>query len=393
MAVGFIVTLPSAGRLAPPSIETLSAPVVVQAKVVDPPDVIVSGLAVKLSIVGGTGEAGLTVTVADRVTPPLAPEIVAVVVAVTEVVPSVKVRLVVPAATVRLAGTVTAAVLLESVTTDPPLGATELKVTVRVKGSPPTTLVGFTDSAASVGVGTSPGLISKSAVGPGELAPSTREPRVKLNVLVTGAVVIAKLALVAPAGTVTLAGTVAGAVGGGGWRVMIVAPLCAALRVTVPVAELPPTTLVGLTDNPDSSGGGGSNVRVALRLEPRMPEIVSPSVVFSGITLVFTVKLALVAPAGTVTLVGTVAATLLLDSVTTAPPLGAAPLKVTVPVTGLPPTTLVGLTDNAEIVGPSTGGVTTATPNLVTKPSPQSGKGSPSQKTSRAPGVVGKSAE
>src|SRR2546429_2323603 len=50
-------------------------------------------------------------------------------------------------------------------------------------------------------------------------------------------------------------------------------------------------------------------------------------------TLVLTVKVALVAPAGTVTLEGTVtAAVLLLESATCAPPAGAAPLNVTVPV-------------------------------------------------------------
>jgi len=42
---------------------------------------------------------------------------------------------------------------------------------------------------------------------------------------------------------------------------------------------------------------------------------------------------------------------LLLDSVTTAPPLGAAALKVTVPVEELPPTTVVGLTVTEESVG------------------------------------------
>ena len=66
--------------------------------------------------------------------------------------------------------------------------------------------------------------------------------------------------------------------------------------------------------------------------------------VFERTFCVLTVKFAEVAPAGTVTLPGTVATeVLLLDSVTTAPPLGAAPLRVTVPVELLPPLTLVGL--------------------------------------------------
>ena len=54
-------------------------------------------------------------------------------------------------------------------------------------------------------------------------------------------------------------------------------------------------------------------------------------------------KVAVVPPAGTVTLDGTVATpVLLLDSDTTAPPLGAGPLSVTVPVEELPPVTVDG---------------------------------------------------
>jgi len=66
--------------------------------------------------------------------------------------------------------------------------------------------------------------------------------------------------------------------------------------------------------------------------------------------LVLTVKAALVAPAGTVTLEGTLAAAvLLLESVTCAPPAGAGPLNVTVPVEDcVPPITLVGLSVNEE---------------------------------------------
>jgi hypothetical protein len=61
------------------------------------------------------------------------------------------------------------------------------------------------------------------------------------------------------------------------------------------------------------------------------------------VKLVLTWKVACVAPALTVTEAGTVAAAvLLLDRLTTAPPGGAAPFNVTVPVEELPPTTDVG---------------------------------------------------
>jgi hypothetical protein len=54
--------------------------------------------------------------------------------------------------------------------------------------------------------------------------------------------------------------------------------------------------------------------------------------------LVETVKVAVMAPAGTVTLAGTLAtAELLLESETTAPPGGAARPSVTLPVAGFPP--------------------------------------------------------
>src|SRR3989441_12848572 len=68
--------------------------------------------------------------------------------------------------------------------------------------------------------------------------------------------------------------------------------------------------------------------------------------------LALTVKDAVVPPAGTVTLDGTVAApVLLLDRLTTAPPLGAAALSVTVPVEELPPVTVDGLRVSEESVG------------------------------------------
>ena len=67
--------------------------------------------------------------------------------------------------------------------------------------------------------------------------------------------------------------------------------------------------------------------------------------------LVLRLKPALVPPAGTVTPEGTTAAGSLLESVTCAPPAGAGAFSVTVPVEGLPPVTLVGLTVSDETIG------------------------------------------
>ena len=76
---------------------------------------------------------------------------------------------------------------------------------------------------------------------------------------------------------------------------------------------------------------------------------------------VFTVKVALVAPAGTVTLEGTLAAPLLLESRTCAPPAGAGPLSVTVPVEDcVPPITLVGFSVSEETVGSGGGDTVSA---------------------------------
>ena len=72
--------------------------------------------------------------------------------------------------------------------------------------------------------------------------------------------------------------------------------------------------------------------------------------------LVLTVKGALLPPAGTVTLGGTVAAGALLERYTVAP-LVAGPLSVTVPVDEVPPVMLDGLTPTDKSVGDSGGGL------------------------------------
>jgi hypothetical protein len=71
-----------------------------------------------------------------------------------------------------------------------------------------------------------------------------------------------------------------------------------------------------------------------------------------GTTEVLTVKVALVAPAGTVKLEGTAATVLSVDSRTNAPPGGAGPLSVTTPMGDCaPPTTLIGVNVRDETVG------------------------------------------
>ena len=69
--------------------------------------------------------------------------------------------------------------------------------------------------------------------------------------------------------------------------------------------------------------------------------------------VVVTVNVALELPAATVTLRGTVAAALLLDSDTTMPPVGAAPFSVTVPCDVLPPVTVVGFSVTEDNATPS----------------------------------------
>src|SRR5689334_4732019 len=76
---------------------------------------------------------------------------------------------------------------------------------------------------------------------------------------------------------------------------------------------------------------------------------------------VVTPKLAVDAPAASVTLAGTAATDgLALLRLTTAPPLGAPAVNVIVPCAALPPTTEIGLTLTAERVGGDGGGVEAA---------------------------------
>jgi hypothetical protein len=164
----------------------------------------------------------------------------------------------------------------------------------------------------------------------------------------TGLVVIVNVAVVCPVDTLTLAGTCA-ALELLLDRVTMAPPGgAAAAKVTVPVDEVPPTTEVGLSVT--LLREPVKTVRLAVWVDPYVPEIVTA--VFELTTLVVIGKVAVVALAATVTLAGTCAAEmLLLDKVTTAPPAGAGPVNVTVPVEVAPPGRDVGLSATELRVG------------------------------------------
>src|SRR5712692_4039798 len=323
-------------------------------------------------IVGGgaEGAGGATVSPAVRVAVPSDAMMVTGVDAVTELAVTVKLALLAPPGMVTLAATLaTDVLLLERVTSAPPAGAAALKVTVPVEDAGPTTLVGLSAMVESVtaGGGGGGGVTVSGTV---RVTPPKDAKMVAELAAATGEVDTVKVALVAPAAIVTLAGTLATA------ALLLESDTTAGLgvtaaKVTVPVEELPPTTLVGLTVTALRTDAAGEFTVIGAK------RIVPPSVAVSwtvvGATLnVVTVKLALVAPAATVTLAGTLAEPgRLLDRVTTVPPVGTALASVTVPVAGLPPVTLLGLTLNEESAGGGGGvpaGFTVKVADWVTPP-------------------------
>ena len=253
-----------------------------------------------------------------------------------------------PGETVTAAGTLAIALSLLNDTVMPLPVAGAVSVTVPVAEEPPVTdsgemlrfdKVGFADVTVKRAV----------TLTPPALAVITEE-----LVLVVVPELTVNDAAVAPAATVTPAGTVAADA----------LPLlsdtttppvgAAASRVTVPVLVDPSTTVSGLRLRPVNVGldeAAGATVSTAERdTPPAVAEMVTELVWVTDI--VVTVNVVLVEPPGTVTLAGTDAtAGLLLARATLCPPEGALADRVMLPVTCAPPVTLVGLRATLDGVG------------------------------------------
>jgi hypothetical protein len=117
-------------------------------------------------------------------------------------------------------------------------------------------------------------------------------------------------------------------------------------NVTVPVELVPPTTAVGLRVRLVGIRGVTANVALT-DVADREAEMVA--VVGCWTNCATAVNVVLTDPAGTLMTVGTVTLAWLLDKLTVAPPMGAGPFSVTIPIELAPPMRLVGL--SVRLVG------------------------------------------
>ena len=284
---------------------------------------------------------------------------------VVGLVSTVKVAVVAPAGTMIVDGTVATAVLsLLRKTVVPPVGAADSRRTVPVTGVPPITELSprvTLVTAGPVAAGVTESVKARLAV------PCVARMIVDWLV-VTGDVVMVNDAVLAPGATVTPAGTLAIALSLLNDTVMPL-PVAGAVSVTVPVAEEPPVTDSGEMLRFDKVGFADVTVKRAVTLTPPALAVITEELVLVVVPET-TVNDDAVAPAETVTLVGTVPADALpLVSDTTRPPVGAAALRVTVPVLSDPSTTVSGLKLRPVTVGlDEAAGATVSTAERDTPP-------------------------
>jgi hypothetical protein len=273
----------------------------------------------------------VTLSVADLVAEPRVAVMVAVKLPFCAVVLIAKLADVNPAGIVTEDGTVTAVLLDERLTVVPPVGAALLRSTVPVVVVPPVTVEGETVRPLK----REAWIVSGAAK---ELPPCAA--RIVATVSVATAIVeIVNVPVEAPDGIVTEAGTVALEL----FEEVVTSrpPAGAApLSVSEPVADAPPGIVEGITEN---------EVRVAGMIvsEALIPVVPWEAVIAAPLRIatgeVFTTNVADVEPAGTVTVLGTVALVLLELTVTITPPTGAEFANLTVAVEEIPPITEVGL--------------------------------------------------
>jgi hypothetical protein len=171
---------------------------------------------------------------------------------------TVKVAVVLPAGTTMEEGTVaTVVLLLDNDTLAPPLGAGPESVTVAIDGLPPRTDVGFSETVDGVGLAT--------VKVPVLVAPLRVAVMVTVVFDDTGLVVTENVDDVVFAAMVTLAGVPATVALLSDSPTMTPPAGAGALRVTVPVTEVPPITLFGLTLTDASSG---LRVKAVVRVDP-----------------------------------------------------------------------------------------------------------------------------
>jgi hypothetical protein len=235
--------------------------------------------------------------------------------AVTAATVAVNVALLSPAVILTLPGTVTLVLVLDSVTLEV-LDAAAVRVTVQVEvpGA-------FTVAGEQVR------LLSWTAADRLMVACWLWPPRLAVTVafwlMLTVPEVAAKVALLWPSATVTLAGTVSNALASD-----TVAALVAALfNVTVQVLDALLPRLDGAQAS-EESWAGATRFNVLVRFT--LPALAVTTPVWLLLTCApVAVKLLEVCPAATITLEGTVRLALLLDRDTVNPPTGADPVKPT----------------------------------------------------------------